>query len=67
MGSHWLQSMNAILIAEITLAEEFTATSREWLTGTLAEVFPELLEGLRTRPSTTLPSDDGRPGVSRVR
>ncbi len=57
-----LQEMNATLIAEIGSAEEFAALSREWLAGTLAEVFPGLYEGLRTRPSATLPSDvEGRP------
>ncbi|MGH3189092.1 MAG: hypothetical protein ACRDOL_17845 [Streptosporangiaceae bacterium] len=53
---HWLQYMNATLVAEIGSAEEFAVVSREWLAGTLAEVFPSLYEGLRTRPSDMLPT-----------
>jgi hypothetical protein len=53
---YWLRDMNAMLIAEISSAEEFAVLSRDWLTGALSEVFPELWEGLRTRPSATLPS-----------
>lgn len=45
-----LQSMHAELISEIPSQERFAELARGWLTGVLAEVFPELDEGLRTRP-----------------
>jgi hypothetical protein len=57
-----LQEINTTLIAEISSVEEFAVRSRDWLAGTLAEVFRGLYEGLRTRSAARLPSDaEGRP------
>jgi hypothetical protein len=52
--------MYALLIAEIPSAEEFATISREWLTGTMVEVFPALWEGLRTRPVSKWPVQPAR-------
>jgi hypothetical protein len=47
--------MHGALFVEVASAEEFAVVSREWLDGVMAEVFPELREGLRTRPAAALP------------
>jgi hypothetical protein len=56
----WLRDMHAVLSAEITSEEVFAALSRDWLAETMAEVFPELREGLRTRPVMTVPVHPAR-------
>lgn len=58
-----LQSMGASLIAQIPPGERYTDLARGWLDGVVAEVFPELLEGLRTNPARrTRDGDPGEPG-----
>jgi hypothetical protein len=42
--------MHAEVVIEVASAGEFATVARGWLAGTMAEVFPELHEGLRTRP-----------------
>ncbi|HVB45078.1 MAG TPA: hypothetical protein VNF47_20575 [Streptosporangiaceae bacterium] len=44
--------LNAELMAEIPPGGRHAEAARGWLDGVLAEVFPDLLEGLRTRPVT---------------
>jgi hypothetical protein len=46
----WLHTMHAEVITEVASAGEFAAVSRGWLAGSMAEILPELHEGLRTRP-----------------
>ncbi len=59
------------VMAELPAGERYAEAARGWLDGVLAEVFPDLLEGLRTRPSTrviNLDWDDepeGEPGQVR--
>src|ERR1700722_17750291 len=40
------------LMAEVPPGTQYAEAARGWLNGVLSEVFPDLLEGLRTRPST---------------
>lgn len=57
--------MFADLMAEIPPGERFAEAARVWLEGVLCDVFPDLREGLRTRPSTRVISrdwDDGPEG-----
>lgn len=42
--------MHAEVITEVASAGEFAAAARGWLSGSVAEIFPELQEGLRTTP-----------------
>jgi hypothetical protein len=56
----FLRVMYAHLIAEIPSEEEFALRAREWLAATLAEVFPELYEGLRERPVSKWPIHPAR-------
>lgn len=42
--------MQTELIAEVTSSEVFAENSRQWFSDVLAEVFPNLNEGLRDRP-----------------
>ena len=46
----WLQTMHAEVTTEVASAEAFAAAVRSWLGGSVAEIFPGLHEGLRTRP-----------------
>lgn len=53
------------LMAEIPPGERYAEAARGWLDGVLTELFPDLREGLRTRPSTKVISkhwDDGPEG-----
>ena len=45
----WLQHMHAELDADTSSPEQFAAAARDWLTGTLGEVFPNLRERLTAR------------------
>lgn len=56
----FLRNMYALLIAEIRSEDEFAAVSRDWLTSTVAEVFPALWDGLRTRPVSGWPIHPAR-------
>jgi hypothetical protein len=59
------------LMAEVPAGERYAEAARGWLDGVLEEVFPDLREGLRTRPSTRRISrhwddgPDGEPGQFR--
>jgi hypothetical protein len=46
-----LRGLSADLVAQIPPGERFARAARGWLGGVLAEVFPELLDGLRARPA----------------
>ncbi len=57
-------------MAEMPAGERYAGAARGWIAGVLAEVFPDLLEGLRTRPSTRRvrlwdDGPDGDPGQVR--
>lgn len=57
--------MFADLMAEMPPGERYADSARGWLDGVLTDLFPELREGLRTRPSTQVVSkrwDDGPEG-----
>lgn len=57
--------MFADLMAEMPAGERYAEAARGWLDGVLEEVFPDLRDGLRTRPSTRRISrhwDDGPAG-----
>jgi hypothetical protein len=54
--------MSADLIAQIPPGERYARAARGWLDGVLTEVFPELLEGLRTRPAKGRWGDPSEPG-----
>src|ERR1700678_92391 len=57
--------MIADLMAEMPAGEQYAEAARGWLDGVLREVFPDLREGLMTRPSTRVISrhwDDGPEG-----
>ncbi len=66
-----LVPMIADVMAEMPSGGRYEEAARGWLDGVLAEVFPDLLEGLRTRPSTRALSRDvddrpaGEPGQIR--
>lgn len=63
--------MFADLMAEMPAGERYAAAARGWLDGVLCELFPELREGLRTRPLTRVISrywdegPEGEPGQVR--
>ena len=63
--------MFADLMAEMPAGERYGEAARAWLAGVLGELFPDLREGLRTRPSTRVISKhwdeglEGEPGQVR--
>jgi hypothetical protein len=52
----WLQHMHAELDAEFSSPDRFAATAREWLTGIMGEVFPELWKRLAARKESPGPA-----------
>src|SRR5215469_12989750 len=57
--------MFADLMVEMPPGEKYAEAARGWLDGVLGELFPDLREGLRPRPSTRVISkhwDDGPEG-----
>jgi hypothetical protein len=49
---HFLHTLHAELIAEVRSPQWFAEAGRDWLTDTMAAVFPDLLDGLEQRPVT---------------
>jgi hypothetical protein len=58
-----LEVLGADLMAQIPRGERYAVAARGWLDGVLAEVFPDLLEGLRTRSARKAGTGPGgKPG-----
>ena len=70
VGQPTLTSLGTDLIAAIPPHGDYAEAAHGWLAGVLAEAFPDLLDGLRTRPASraevaNLPAGEPGQGTGR--